>query len=177
MCSFSLFLSSFKMLFLETTIYTSGLKSHITSKSSTLTLSFRFILSGSQVSFYGYCTSISIQALLPVCVVLTRLSSVRVIFSSFSCPLPHSSQSHPDHLINHIPWFVFLSYVLRCHFPVQAEFTIAKTVVLWEPPALTPFLSFLFSTLSLCCGQAGHPCQLHRLIRSLPIAGASGAQM
>lgn len=105
MWSFSLFLSSFKMPFLETTIFTSGLNSHITSTSSTLTVSFRFILSGLPgiplhiLHKQHTVQYISVQALLPLCSGLGRLSSVWVVFSYFPvlCPTLHwpSDQPHP----------------------------------------------------------------------------------
>ena len=105
MWSFSLFLSSFKMFFLETTICVSGLNSHLTSTSSTLTLSFRFILSDMpgiplQMLHSSMQSSTSLSKSSPFVLWLGKtvfsLGRVFILFLSFALP-------STDHLIRPTP--------------------------------------------------------------------------
>lgn len=139
MRSFSLFLSSLWMLFLGTTTCVSGLKSHITSCPLALTLSFRFTKSATlgvllwiwhrqqTVRYNGT------QAFFPFswswqdCLHFESFFYLSVSYLLFHPSFPPLTAFH-GLCFKEVSWVSMLL--------VQAEFTVAKRVPLWE---LQPF--------------------------------------
>lgn len=174
MWSFSLFLSSFKMLFLENHHLHHRLeqshKLEIFHHDLELQIRFKWHPGFLLWILHKQFSTSSSPFVLCLGKIVFRMSLFQPFLSLAPYPPPSPPLSCSDHLTNHLPWFVFLRYFSHCHFPgtgwvYRCQYNHpVRTSSFDFPPGFLP------STLQLT-GWSLY--LLHQLIISLlPITGA-----